>query len=371
MINLAVGGYTKEDVMSQLHARTGRREVSFRYDLLNKHDVKIGELTSRQGGTINFNSLAEIKRTANFSFKEKELQDVDWLNDRVRPVFILKMPGGFAEWSLGVFLVSSPIRKELNKSINREIEAYDSSLILKEDKFDNRYRIPAGTKYTKAITDILSGAGIWKVNIEDNPGIISVDKEFEIGTSKLEAINSMLTEINYTSLWIDENNYSIAKPYVLPSSREVEYIYKNNELSVIHNGAMEELDLFNVPNKWVRYLSTPEKTTIRSVYVNDLSASKTSTINRGRTIVDVDKVDDILDQATLDDYVKRLAYESSNVYGKFVFETALMPHHGYMDVLFLEHSELNISAKYTETAWNMNLSIGGRMVHDTRRVIQI
>lgn len=371
MLSLAVNGYSEKAVINQLHAHKGMREVKFRYDLLNKHDVKIGELTSKQGSNINFNSLAEIKRTATFSFKESELQDVDWLNDRIRPVFLLKMPGGYAEWPLGVFLISSPVRREFNKGIYRDIEAYDSSLILLEDKFDNRYRIPSGTKYTKAITDILNGAGIWKVNITAHSGVISVDKEFEIGTSKLEAINTLLTEINYTSIWVDENNYFIARPYVLPSDREADYIYRNDELSIIHDGASEELDLFNVPNKWVRYLSNPEKATIRSVYVNDLPTSKTSTINRGRTIVDADKVDDILDQATLDEYVKRLAYESSNVYGKFIFETALMPHHSYMNMLFIEHTGIGVSAKYTETAWSMSLTAGGRMMHNTRRVIQI
>lgn len=77
MLSLAVNGYSEKAVINQLHAHKGMREVKFRYDLLNKHDVKIGELTSKQGSNINFNSLAEIKRTATFSFKESELQDVD------------------------------------------------------------------------------------------------------------------------------------------------------------------------------------------------------------------------------------------------------------------------------------------------------
>jgi hypothetical protein len=99
--------------------------------------------------------------------------------------------------------------------------------------------------------------------------------------------------------------------------------------------------------------------------------SQTSTVARGRTIVDFREIDDVYDQTTLDDKAKRMAYEASQIYGKFIFETALMPHHSYSDVLYIEHSEHGVAAKYTETSWTMILSAGGRMRHETRRVIHI
>src|SRR5690606_18616266 len=118
------------------------------------------------------------------------------------------------------FILSSPTRKDENKQVKRPIEAYDSSLILKEDKLTDRYTIAAGTKYTDAIIDILNAAGIWKITIIDHPGTLATDREFEIGTSKLFAVNELLAAINYTSLWVDENGYFVAQPYVLPSSRD-------------------------------------------------------------------------------------------------------------------------------------------------------
>jgi len=161
MLDLAINGYTEQEVIDQLHGKKGSRGlVKIRYDLLNRQDVKLGELAV-QSGRVSMNSLAEIKRTALFELTEQEARDVDWLNDRIRPVFCLQMPdGGTAEWPLGVFLLSSPTRKDENKQIKRSIEAYDSSLILKEDKFIDRYVIEAGTKYIDAIIDILNAAGI-------------------------------------------------------------------------------------------------------------------------------------------------------------------------------------------------------------------
>lgn len=373
MLNLAINNYDKSEVVNQLHGKSGVREIKFRYDLLNKNEIKIGELLSTpSGNSISFDSLAEIKRVANFNFKEAELQDVDWLNDRVQPVYLLKMlNGNYIEWPLGTFLLSSPTRKENNRSIWRDVEAYDASLILKEDKFDNRYRILAGTKYITAITTILNGSGINKINITDNSGVIAVDKEFEIGQSKLEVVNKLLTELNYTSIWVDENSYFTSKPYILPSVRETDYEYKNDDLSIIQNGAIQEMDLFNVPNKWIVTASNPEKLPLVSVYVNDSLISKISTVNRGRTITDYSQIDDILDQTTLDTYTKRIAYNASQIYEKFIFNTAIMPHHSFMDTLFIEYSDLNISSKFTEITWNMELVSGGTMEHSTRRVIKI
>ncbi len=373
MLNLAIGGYSTEDVINQLHAKTGVREIKFRYDLLNKNEVKIGVLSGTpSGNSIDFNSLADIKRTGVFTFKEIELNEVDWLNDRVRPVFLLKMPdGNYIEWSLGIFLLSSPTRKDNNDGIWREVEAYDSSVILKEDKFDNRYYIPAGTKYIDAISLIINSALIYKINITDHSGVISTDKEFEIGSSKLEVLNQLLSEINYTSLWVDTYGFFTSKPYILPSDREVDYSYKTDELSIICGGAINELDLFNVPNKWVVTASNPEKQPLTSTYVNDSATSITSTLNRGRTIVDYRQIDDTLDQSTLDAYTKRIAYNASQIYEKVQFETALMPHHTFMDTLFIEYKSLAISSKHIETEWSMDLQAGGRMRHSVRRIVNI
>lgn len=364
MISLAVNGYTKEQTIKALHAEN--RLVKIRYDLLNRNDVKIGEISALPGNSITFNSEAEIKRTGVFNLKDSN--DIDWLNDRIRPVYCLRMPRGWAEWPLGIFLVSSPVRTE-DSGIKRSVEAYDQSVILVEDKFDNRYRIPAGTKYTAAITTILNDTGIAKINILDHEGTMGVDKEFEIGTPKIKAINQLLSEINYTSIWVDTNGYFIAKPYTLPSEREVEYEYRTDALSLIEHGASEEVDLFSVPNKWVVVCSTPEKAELVSRYTNDLPTSKTSTYSRGRTITDFQKVDDIYDQTTLDDYTKRLAYNASWVYGQLSFSTAKMPHHGFQDCLFVDHTDMGIQAKYIETSWTMNLE--GNMRHECKRVIRI
>lgn len=355
----------EQNTIKMLHSN---REVSFRYDLLNYNETKIGELQSL-GGSLGLNSLAQIKRKGRLQFKENELNDVDWLNDKVQPVFILNKT---YEFPLGVFMISSPSRSLKNKSIYRSVECFDTSLILLEDKFDTRYRIVEDTNYITAINSIIGSAGIWKINIPHIDAKVKTDREFEIGTSKLEAVNYLLQEVNYTSIWVDELGNFTASPYILPNDRIVEYSYKNDDMSIIlSDTSVEEMDLFSVPNKWVIVATNPEVEPMVSRYTNENGASATSTVSRKRTIVDYREVDDIANQGILNEYTRRIAYESSNVYGKFLFDTAIMPHHSYMNCLFCEHTDLDIKNKYIETSWEMELEAGGKMSHNARRVIQV
>ena len=126
-----------------------------------------------------------------------------------------------------------------------------------------------------------------------------------------------------------------------------------------------------VPNIWAVNASNPEGVNFNSRYINDDPNSPTSTVNRKRNIVSPIEINDIADQATLDAYVRRLAYNSSNQYQKSTFRTMKDPTHGYSDVIYLEHDELGIGAKYIETSWSMNLKVGSMMEHTVRRVITI
>lgn len=372
MQTIKQGGYTRQQIVDMLHGKTGPRVIKFRYDLLDKNDNKKGTLSEVVSGEVRMNSLADIKRVANFTLREESSISIDWLNDRIQPFVMFKMPdGGWVEWSLGIFLLSSPTRRESYGQVYRDIEAYDGLQILLDDKFDTRYIITAGTNYIDAIKAILNSAGIYKINITSTVSTTRIDKEYEIGTSKLEVINELLKEINYTSLWVDENGYYTAKPYGLPYQQTPEYTYKDDDISIMHPGAEEKLDLFNAPNKWIVVASNPASEPLTSVYVNDNPDSITSTVNRGRTIVDYREIDDIASQTDLDNYTQRIAYESSQVYGYITFRTAIMPFHSFLDVLQIEYSPLGILGKYQEISWTIPLEVGGQMEHVARKVVQI
>ncbi|WP_342025719.1 hypothetical protein AADC60_24470 [Cytobacillus pseudoceanisediminis] len=369
MQSLARNDYSEKEVKDVLHSKRGPRKLRFRFDLLNKDNQYIRTLNNVLAGEVAMNSLAEIKRTARFSLKDDG--SIDFLNDRIQPFVEVKMKNDFISFPLGIFLLSSPTRKDQTNGVFRDVEAYGGLIILRDDKLEQRLIVPAGSRYYEEIIKILQSAGITKYNIENTNAVLQRDIEFEPGREKLFAINELLRQINYTPIYDDENGIFTSSYYRSPAVRAADYTYKDDELSVTFQGMEEELDLFNVPNKWVVVCSNAEQEPLVSSYTNDNPDSPISTVNRGRTIVDFREVSDIADQASLDAYVQRIAFEASQVYGKITFETALMPMHDFSDVLEVVYSPLNITGKYAETAWSMPLSVGAKMKHEVRKVVQI
>ncbi|WP_419962187.1 hypothetical protein [Psychrobacillus sp. BM2] len=395
-MDLARNGFTHDAVKLVLHSPN--RQIDFRYELLDKENRKKRDLSNVTEAKIDQSMLAQIKRTAQFNIIE-DGQPIDYLNDRIKPYMRLWMPkgrviareyaffshvqpmilnqivgnenSGWIDFPLGVFLLSTPTRKDELASVHREIEAYDLSLILRDDKFLDRHTIVEGTNYYDAIIAILRSSGIYYYNIEQTTKNLPRTIEFDPGTEKLEAINELLSQLNYTPLFVDEEGYFVSRAYISPSERSADYAYIDDEQSVTLIGAEEELDTFNVPNIFTVVRSNEEEWPLTSTYTNNNPNSPLSTVNRGRNIVDFREITDIADQAALDAYVQRIAFEASQIYGRIQFKSALMPMHGYGDVLQMRYQNLKIDGKYLELNWSMDLVVGGKMSHELRQVVTL
>jgi hypothetical protein len=277
----------------------------------------------------------------------------------------------WVEFPLGVFLLSTPTRKSTpTGTVTREVEAYDQLQVVKDDKVTGRYFIATGTQYTTAIKSLLDSSGILIQNISPSSKLMPVDREWEAGTPKLSIINELLSALNYEELYFDEDGVAVCEPYVTPDLRISEYVYADDSKSVIFPDSEETLDWFNVPNQFVLVVSQVDRPVLKSVYTNTSSTSPTSTVNRGRTIVEY-MVMDAADQATLDGLAQMTAFKASQVYQTITMQTALMPHHSHNDVFTVILSNLGVNAKYEEVGWTMPLRAGSRMSHTVRRVVTV
>lgn len=368
MFSLAAGDYTDAAVLDIL---TGSRTIRFEYMLFDSGDRFLGML-SNCSGAISQDSGSDIAGTGNFTIKENELTDINMADERLVPVFCLPAPSGeWLKYELGRYVLSSPVRSSRGNAVYRDVEAYDQTIILTEDKADSRVLVRARQPYTNAVLDILSRAGILRTRVENSALQIPVDLEFEIGTPKLTIINYLLRAINFTPLYFDAKGYACARPYIEPVLRDIDRSYASDKLSVMMAGAEQSRDVFGIPNKFVRYLSSPERGELISTYTNTDTASILSVPNRGRVITDVEKVDDIADQATLDAFTRRAAAERMQAYETVRFQSALMPGHEYQDCIAVINSELGMSDKYVETAWKMELKAGGKMAHTMRKAVPL
>lgn len=367
MTNLAQGGYTHEEVLKRLE---GDRMIDFRFELLDRSERKLKDLENVTG-SIRFDSSQEIMGTGTFHVRETTGVDFKEIDLRIRPVFMLSTERGWLKYPLGIYIMSSPERQAQNCGVYQNIDCYDYSTILREDKIRERLFLASGSNYVREVRNLINGAGIKKINIETSVLTVREDIEFEIGTNKLEIINALLTAINYEPLHFNGNGYAVSRRYVEPVNRRTEHSYRTDDKSIIKAGAKQSLDMYNVPNIFVRYTDDPDGEELRSEYVNDSAGSRISTVNRGRNVVDIESVDDIADQETLDALVRRIAIEKSQTYDAITIPTGLMPHHEYRDCIFINETTLGIGNKYIEYAWEMDLSIGGTMTHTLKRVVKL
>jgi hypothetical protein len=276
----------------------------------------------------------------------------------------------YVEWPLGVFLLSSPSRSiDEGNTITRDVDAYDKLLIFSDNLVTDRYSLPAGTVVTDQVRTILTGSTT--ASVTNSTATLPTAREWEPGTSYLTIINDLLSSINYRSLSFDENGKAIVQPYQTPAVRASEFEYADDEQSVSLPHVGQTLDLFVVPNRWVLVVSDPDQTSISSTFTNDDPTSLTSTVSRGRVIVDFRTEQSAVDQASLDGLAQRLAFEASQVYEEISFETAIMPIHSFDDVYTLTFNRLAISDKYSGHTWDLPLRAGETMKHTARRVVQV
>ncbi|PEB52440.1 hypothetical protein COO03_11670, partial [Bacillus sp. AFS098217] len=127
MISLARNGYTDEEVKSALHGAKGSRSVKFKYELLNKANEFKQVLYSVKQASIDFGAFNEIKRTARFTIQEQSSIEIDWLNDRIRPIMQLEMPTMSKIAKRKVRYIRDWLNGNTVDSLNHwiEIQAYD------------------------------------------------------------------------------------------------------------------------------------------------------------------------------------------------------------------------------------------------------
>lgn len=339
--------------MTDLHFKYGSRTVEYRYVTVRNgvEHMNVNVISA----SINYDSDAAIKRTARF---ELVPDGIDFLNDFMRVYMVVNK----TNYCLGTFVMATPTYKKTDGVKTAEVEAYDKTIILKEDCFTEQTYFAAGSRYDAVIGRIISVLGVDAV-IPTITQTLPTDREFEIGTSRLSAVNKLLDEINYNPIIADEYGEFIISKYVTPSVSEVTKGYMDDAFSIISSDISLTADYFGVPNVFLATCENPDADEIYyAKYVNDNPSSPLSTISRGRNIVSsIYKPDSICCQSDLDEYIKRKAYEDSLVYDTLTIQTANVPQHGYREIVRIKCGD--VQGVYVEKSWEMDLSIGAMMRH--------
>lgn len=361
---------------------------SYRVDILRNH-IKIGEMNASDV-QIHYDSTAEIKRSASITVSADEMimsktiakvsdattitftlsknlysnsySEYEFvfstITDRLKPVVIING----VEYPQGIFMIcSSPLKTE-GKYSEYEFECYDETYILDQSKISDRIFIANGTTYIQAIENVLTGSSITSIMADSNSYVTHADREFSIGTKKIDVVNTLLSECNYEDIHTDENGYMHLS--AKSTSISPKWIYRQNENSILSMQITKNQDIYSIPNVFVGVVTNPDVDQITAKKVNNYAGSPISTVNRGYELCEVYEFDDISTSAELTAYLND-KYTSSIMATETVsFTTAIDGSHNHKDQVQIETDK--ISGVYTEKTWDINFS-DGTMTHTAER----
>lgn len=366
-INFAQDIYTHDQVDKMLR---GNREVRYEYIIRNQFNQTIGSLTDASG-SISFDSTSEIMRTCSLTAKKSELLDINTIDERIIPYFCILAPNGrWLKYPLGVFIIN-PSTQLSNKSIYVNVEGYDLARLALDLKLENTATYAEGAVYTSSVSNRLGAIYTNYDVVADTTLKNPTDAEYEMGSTEIETINSMLNAINYYPLYFDEYGTAHAEPYIFPEDRTVQIQYSADNQSIIYDGVARSTNIFEIPNKFIRYTDDSDHEPLRSEVIVSDKTIPSSTVNRGRIITDIQSVDDIASQVALDNLTRRAAINASQHTEYLEFETVNMPCHGFKNCLQVRCEDMNVEGKFIEYAWEMDLSIGGKMRHQCYKAVAI
>lgn len=317
---------------------------------------------------------------------------INFVTDIIRVYWLLRMPdGNYAQWWMFSGHIPAP-KTPLKIPMVRHVITHDTTELLAATKITDWLKIPSpvpgggfddGDPIGWAIHLIQSSyplAGIditpaTSLRIQSDPPpapYLNRAKIYQIATSLLDICNSLMLFINYEFVHANASGSFVAHPFVRPSQRALDWTYTADGTSVIvQEESVSELDLYNAPNDWLRYVSRPDAVMLRSRLTlngayDPTGADPLSTVARGRIVTDAAEID-APDQATLDTVVQRLFEDGHRVIGKLTLHVPLMPH-GYFDKIAVSYPTdplfpwaSMVTGNYLVTGWTFPCTYDGMM----------
>ena len=316
---------------------------------------------------IDCNADAELKASMSGVFLDDP--DINWLTDELQPIQIIDE----IEYPVGIFAIGTYSKStDENGVASVSVEAYDRALYLRQMKTQSILHISAGTNYMQAIEQLLVEAGVILYLAEPTEEVLLTDREdWNIGTSYLKIINTLLSEINYGQIWFNKKGFAILRPKKIPSIHEIDHKYSQfDRVNVLHRPIAVETDSFDAPNLFVVICNNPDlEEPLVSRAENDNPFSSLSTFTRGRKIVQVINVDNIASQDALDEYTQKVCGMSMLRSEVVSISTCNLPGHEIYDTVAIDHPD--VQGLFQEVGWRLVLAQGQTMEHKIRRSILI
>ena len=352
---------------------------SYRFKIL-RNGAEFAEIFPTSAPTLRMEASGEIKISLQGTFLDYAVDtfghetEVNWLTDEIRPVLVLDG----VEYTLATLIptTANPERDATKRTIS--VQAYDRCWLMQDTKVEGYYHIAYGASYLNTVESLLTGAGIATIIKDASAATLANEREdWSTGDSYLTIANDLLSEINYNDLWFNADGTAMLQSKKEPRAANVQHVFTSKktdkrisreaEIISISPSVKRSMDVFSVPNVFVVVCSNPDKSVMTATAVNDNPESPLSISRRGRRIVSVENVDNIASQNELQNYANLLRNQSMYTGEVIQITTRNLPGFGVNDISAI--NDIDVLGICVETAWQMQLGVGGTMSHTLERTV--
>jgi len=303
---------------------SGARRPSWRFELLDRHDVPLDDLDGVSACKIELAALSRLGGSGSLTLTERG-QSVDWLSHRVR---VLYDPGidGAASWPVATMLLSSPAERRRGGRSWFEVTLLTKLAVIDEDAVEGSFSLPAGSPLVATAVNLIRSTGEVRIAATPSSAVSANPLMWEAGTSKLTIVNDLLTAAEYWSLWVDGSGQFRVEPYRAPSERPVAFEFAAGVNSIHRPDWTREQDLSSVPNRFVVVgQGSDDEPALVGIATNEDPSSPFSFQARGRWVSRTEEGVEGEDQAVFDRLAQRRLLDAMSPVGKITVEHAIVP----------------------------------------------
>lgn len=346
-----------------LDLRVPTRHDGFRFDLLDSQHRLIGQLDAARDTPAQVQldtTRTSFRMVNNLHVTASDLNAIDIIHDRVRPVMILE---DGAQFPLGVFMFGDDARALFSWGIEWTPTLFDEAFIL-----DQGTSIPYGARpgdsLLALVNAVLAPFNLPSISIEVPDAAVPGDTplSFPAGsTTSYQILATLAPLLSAFPPFFDGNGTFTFKALLRPGQPTPDDIYESGQLSRILDGTPNfASSAYKAPNQWIVVGGT---TTDPVIGIYDLPASSPNSITQRGYLVQAPTITmQGVDASVANLAAFRAAITDRNAYGTARFDGSIDPRHGTFDVVQF------MGDMYLETGWQIQCASGGAHTHNLTRL---
>ena len=353
-------------------ARPGQRQLEFLFYKVDRRGLYLGDLTTYvRSGSVKMDQDLDVKFQGQFVLTE--VPDLNFLADYLMPVVRVTEAGVATDYELPIFRLGWPKRSHDPMVSTWTVDAYDLTIHLLEDVFEEPHTVAAGADPIIGARAVAESAGFPAdlINFPVVTAALAADVSWGVGEKKYRAVADLLDAAGCWSPWMERGYLTSAVRKSLADLAPAA-VYRTDADSFVLPPVQVETDVTGFANKVVVRVQNPDlPEPLSSFYLNENPESPVSTVSLGgRVISKVIDAKNLQTQTEVDAYARLMCEQAASVYLKGTLPTGLDPARRIHEAYTVEVGDNGsiLSGKWWCKGWDMPLAVGGVMTHQIARV---